>query len=65
METQHIEMSLDARKAFANAQAKLAIAGFQLERMADGSFVVARWNMTRSLADMMAVMAFQEQVGAQ
>lgn len=64
METQDIEMPMDARKAFANAQAKLAIAGFQLERMADGSFVVARWTMTRSLADMAALEAFQQQVGA-
>ena len=54
----------DASKAFANAQAKLALAGFQLEQMADGSFVVARWTMTRSLADMPAVEAFMQQVGA-
>ena len=53
----------EGRKAFATAQARLALAGFQLERMADGSFVVARWTMTRALADEAAVDAFMRQVG--
>lgn len=52
------------QKAFATMQARLALAGFQLERMADGSFVVARWTMTRSLADVAAVATFIVQVGA-
>lgn len=64
MQTETTEMPMEARKAFANAQAKLAIAGFQLERMADGSYVVAKWTMTRSLADMAAVETFMQQVGA-
>ena len=38
---------LDA-KQFATLQARAAIAGFELVRMADGSFVVARWTMTRA-----------------
>ena len=55
----------DDGKLFATLQARAAIAGFELVRMADGGFVVARWTMTRSLADVAAVEAFLMQVGAQ
>ena len=51
-------------KTIATLQAPAAIAGFQLVRMADGSFVAAKWTMTRSLADIAAVDAFLVQVGA-
>lgn len=51
-------------KQFATLQARAAIAGFELVRMADGSFVVARWTMTRALADVAAIEAFLAQVGA-
>jgi len=51
-------------KLLATLQARAAIAGFELVRMADGSFVVARWTMTRALADFAAVEAFLVQVGA-
>lgn len=63
MDSQNTAVPADMRKAVANAQARLAIAGFQLEQMADGSFVVARWTMTRSLAGMPAVEAFMQKVG--
>ena len=51
-------------KHIATLQARAAIAGFELAQMADGSFVVARWTMTRALADIAAVEAFLVQVGA-
>jgi hypothetical protein len=51
-------------KVFATLQARAALAGFELVRMADGSFVVARWTMTRALADVPAVESFLKQVGA-
>lgn len=51
-------------KVFATLQARAALAGFELVRMADGSFVVARWTMTRALVDLFAVERFLEQVGA-
>ncbi|MDP9126095.1 MAG: hypothetical protein M3N82_16130, partial [Pseudomonadota bacterium] len=41
--------ALDA-KLLATLQARAAITGFELVRMADGSFVVARWTVTRALA---------------
>ena len=56
-------MSAD-QKAIATATAHAAIAGFELVQMADGSFVVARWTMTRALADLASVEAFLRQVGA-
>jgi hypothetical protein len=51
-------------KAFATLQAKAAIAGWQVERMADGSIVVARWTLTRSLPDVAALAEFLREVGA-
>ena len=51
-------------KAFATLQARAALAGFELVRMADGTFVVARWTMTRALVDVQAVERFLKQVGA-
>ncbi len=56
-------MSAD-QKAVATATARAALAGFELVQMADGSFVVARWTMTRALPDLAAVEAFLAQVGA-
>jgi hypothetical protein len=50
-------------KVFSTLQAKAALAGWQVERMADGSVVVARWTLTRSLADVAALAQFLRQVG--
>lgn len=52
------------QKQVATLRARAALAGFQLERMADGSFVVARWTMTRSLANVQEVEFFLKQIGA-
>ncbi|MES2099055.1 MAG: hypothetical protein V4569_04490 [Pseudomonadota bacterium] len=51
-------------KEVSTAIAKAALAGFELVRMADGSFVVGRWGMVRSLEGMAAVQAFLVRVGA-
>lgn len=55
--------ALDA-KQFATLQARAAIAGFELVRMADATFVVARWGLVRPLVDVGAVESFLAQVGA-
>ena len=52
------------QKAIETARARAALAGFELVQMADGSFVVAKWTMTRSLRDVAAVEAFLMQVDA-
>ncbi len=51
-------------KGFATLQAKAAIAGWQVVAMPDGSFVVSRWTLTRSLADLAALTKFLREVGA-
>jgi hypothetical protein len=59
----HATQDVDS-KLFATLQARAALAGFELVRMADDSFVVARWTMTRALADVLAVERFLKQVAA-
>lgn len=59
-----VDLKTQRLKAFATLQARAALAGFELVRMADDSFVVARWTMTRALADVAAVESFLAQVGA-
>lgn len=48
----------------ATLQARAALAGFELVRMADGSFVIGRWGMVAPLVDAQAVEAFLKRVGA-
>jgi hypothetical protein len=40
-----------------------AIAGFEVVRQADGSYVVGRWGMLKSLPDIEALEAFLVRVG--
>lgn len=51
-------------KAVATLQARAALAGFELVRLADLSFIVSRWGMCRHFPDAHAVNAFLRQVGA-
>jgi hypothetical protein len=51
-------------KVRATLAARLALAGFVLLELADGTFLVSRWNLSRPCADLRAVAAFAEQVGA-
>ena len=54
----------DDGKQFATLRAELAIlGGFTLLELADGSFLVTRWNCCGPLADMRAVAAFVRLVG--
>ncbi len=55
----------DARdKLLANCRAKLALAGgFVLHELADGSYLVTRWNLSKPLPSLEAVQRFVEQVG--
>jgi hypothetical protein len=54
-----------ADKEFQTARAKLAMAGYQLHRIDDGTggamFLVQRWDRSRTLPDLPAVAAFLEQ----
>ena len=54
----------DDGKRFATLRAELAILGnFTLLELADGSYLVTRWNCCKPLADLRAVAAFVRQVG--
>lgn len=53
-----------ADKAVATLVARAALAGLQLVRLGDGSFLVSRWGQFRSLADVAAVEKFLQTVGA-
>lgn len=50
-------LGLDAAgiKAVATAQARAALRGFELERLADGSFIAQRWGLFKTMADMAEV----------
>lgn len=43
--------------------AQAALAGVELRMLADGRWLVIRWNLTRELADAAAVREFLAQVG--
>lgn len=52
------------RKAWATLQARCALAGgFQLSSASDGTYVVSRWNLSRSLSGLAEVAAFLDRVG--
>ena len=54
----------DDGKRSATLRAELAILGnFTLLELADGSYLVTRWNCCKPLADLRAVAAFVRQVG--
>ena len=44
--------------------ALLALKGYSLHELADGSYLAAKWNHTRPLRDLHAVQCFARQVGA-
>ena len=63
-QTQTHSASNDAgRKTLATLTAQLAIRGYALHQLADGSLMVSRWNLSRPLAGLSADQAFLTQVG--
>lgn len=59
-----IVSDLDAlRKSIATLTAHLALKGFSLHELADGSYLVARWDRTLHCPDLHAVRAFCHRVG--
>ena len=51
-------------KSRATLAALLALKGYSLHELADGSYLASRWNHTRPLRDLHAVLGFARQVGA-
>ena len=54
----------DESKAIATLVARACLAGYQLKPLADGTFVVSRWDLFRELDCPAAVEAFLKQAGA-
>lgn len=50
-------------KLYARFAAPLAIAGYQLHELADGTYLVARWDRTLHCPDLHAVRAFCHRAG--
>ena len=55
---------MQTQKEFETLRARLALLGFELQACGLASFVVSRWNLSRSLADLAEVQAFADRVGA-
>jgi hypothetical protein len=57
------EPTLPMEKLETTLRAELALAGgYLLHTLADGSYLVSRWNMTRPCADLREVRAFLDRV---
>lgn len=64
-EFERIEEPSNLEKLRATLAAKLALAGgYVLLQLADGSFLISRWNLTKHCPDLQAVSVFCRQVGA-
>lgn len=59
----HVEAHDADRKRFATLRARLAMKGFELRRQADGSLLVIRWNLAKTLPDLDAAERFARQAG--
>lgn len=51
-------------KEFNTKAARAALAGYSLQKLADGGFVIGKWNLNRSLDSLDEVEQFLERVGA-
>lgn len=59
-----IVSDLDAdRKQYARFAAPLAIAGFALHELVDGTYLISRWDRTYHAADLAGVRAFCQRAG--
>jgi hypothetical protein len=50
-------------KAFSSLAARLALAGYSLFRLADDSFLITRWNLSKPCPDLFAVARFARLAG--
>ena len=57
------ELARLAEKRRATLVAELALRGYALKRMAEGTFIEHRWGLTRALHSLDAVARFAQQVG--
>ncbi|MBL8288280.1 MAG: hypothetical protein JNL85_09885 [Rubrivivax sp.] len=53
----------DPEKAYRTLQAQFALRGTELVKLADGSFIAARWGLVRPLATLAEAEAFLVRIG--
>jgi hypothetical protein len=53
----------DNSRAFSSLAARLALAGYSLFRLADDSFLITRWNLSKPCPDLLAVAHFARLAG--
>ena len=63
VDTEHLATADTERKAAASLVATAAMAGFELRRLADGQWLISRWNLQRGLVDADAVREFLSAAG--
>ena len=51
------------RKAFCTLAAKLALKGYSVFELTDGTFIASKWNLIKPLADPRALAVFARQIG--
>ncbi|NUZ06749.1 hypothetical protein [Piscinibacter koreensis] len=54
---------LGTAKELATLQARFALSGYQLHRLASGRLLMTRWGLTREFEDEAAAAAFLPQIG--
>lgn len=64
-EIQQLDSAVDGdkRKAFTTMQARAALCGCSLNELADGAFLVSRWNYSKSVPCLRAVADLLSQIG--
>jgi hypothetical protein len=61
---EQLQVAQAKRKTVATMQAHLALAGFELVQLADGTFIISRWGLaSKPLGDIEAVQSFARMVG--
>jgi len=54
---------VDARKTVSTWTAKAACRGYEVHELADGTYLVCRWNLSRACPDLRALQAFLRVLG--
>lgn len=57
------ELESVPRKAITTLTAKAACNGYEVHELADGTYLVCRWNMSRACPDIRALQAFLRMLG--
>jgi hypothetical protein len=62
--TQIVANAESQRKAEATLAALFALHGHEVAKLSDGSYLIARWGLSRRCADLAELRAFAQRIGA-